>query len=88
MTGPSGSGKSTLLNLLGALDRPTSGEIRHDDGERGEHPEHDTDRQIDHGSTSSPAPARAASRRPKMMAPIIATRSTTDTTSNGTRYFM
>jgi ABC-type lipoprotein export system ATPase subunit len=25
--GPSGSGKSTLLNLLGALDRPTRGEI-------------------------------------------------------------
>ena len=25
--GPSGSGKSTLLNCLGALDRPTSGEI-------------------------------------------------------------
>ncbi len=27
LTGPSGSGKSTLLNLIGALDKPDSGEI-------------------------------------------------------------
>jgi len=31
LAGPSGSGKTTLLNMLGALDRPTSGQVFIDD---------------------------------------------------------
>src|SRR2546426_10440525 len=35
LLGKSGSGKSTLLNLLGGLDRPTTGSIEVDGGDLG-----------------------------------------------------
>jgi ABC-type lipoprotein export system ATPase subunit len=36
IVGPSGSGKSTLLNVIGTLDRPTSGRVVFDDRNLGE----------------------------------------------------
>src|SRR5215212_5924304 len=35
LTGPSGSGKTTLLALLGALERPTRGQVLFDDRDLG-----------------------------------------------------
>ena len=42
VTGPSGTGKSTLLNIMGALDRPTGGQVVFDGVELGKR----TDREL------------------------------------------
>jgi putative ABC transport system ATP-binding protein len=39
--GPSGSGKTTLLQLLGALDRPSAGQVLFDDRDLAELPDHE-----------------------------------------------
>jgi putative ABC transport system ATP-binding protein len=41
LEGPSGSGKTTLLQLLGALDRPSSGRVVFEGGDLAELPDHE-----------------------------------------------
>jgi putative ABC transport system ATP-binding protein len=49
VVGPSGSGKSTLLNILGCLDRPTSGEYVFDGNEVNRLPDSERTRLRQHG---------------------------------------